>query len=317
MPSNDKNLSRRRFFERSIEITGAGVVAGLSLEEQALLAHAQSPAAGKGPRTPVAASGPRETLPTGKIGPLTVSRLICGGNLFSGSAHSRNLIYVSNLLKNYFSPERIIDTLQLCEESGINTTILRCDEHITGVLARYRKERGGKMQWIAQTYPTLKDLTGNIQMAIDHGAVGIFPQGGIGDDFVAKGRVDLLGKVVDFVKQNRLAAGIGSHALDVPKAVEKAGIRPDFYFKTFNDVGYNTQDPREVADFMKTVDRPWIAFKVLGAGVVKPRDGFGLAFRMGADFLNVGMFDFQVREDAAVVRSLLAKDLPRERPWRS
>jgi hypothetical protein len=311
MPSDDKNLSRRRFIGRSIEITGAGVLAGASFEEQALLAHAQGPAAG--PRG-VPSAGP---LPTGKLGHLTITRLLCGGNLFSGSAHSRNLIYVSSLLTHYFSPEKIMDTLELCERSGINATILRCDEHITGVLARYRKERGGKIQWIAQTYPTVKDLTGNIQMAIDHGAVAAFPQGGIGDDFLAKGHVDLLGKVIDFVKQNKLVAGIGSHSLDVPKAVEKAGLQPDFYFKTLNSVGYYTQEPREIADFMKGVQRPWIAFKVLGAGAVKPRDGFGLAFRMGADFLNVGMFDFQVQEDAATVRSLLAADLTRERPWRS
>ena len=104
---------------------------------------------------------------------------------------------------------------------------------------------------------------------------------------------------------------------NVPTAVEKAGLQPDFYFKTLNSVAYYTQEPQEVADFMKGHQRPWIAFKVLGAGAVKPRDGFELAFRMGADFLNVGMFDFQVQEDAATVRSLLAADLRRERPWRS
>lgn len=310
MRSDKKNLSRRRFIERSVQISGAGVLAGLSLEERALLAHAENPTsasdepAGKG-------------VPAGRIGHLTVSRLICGGNLFSGSAHSRELIYVSRLLRQYFSPEKIMDTLELCEASGINTAILRCDEHITGVLDRYRKTRGGKIQWIAQTYPEVANLTKNIQMAIDHGAVGAFMQGGIGDQLVATQRVDLIGKIIDFVKQNRLVAGVGSHSLDVPKAVEKEGLKPDFYFKTFNAVGYNTQNPREIADFMKGVEKPWIAFKVLGAGVVKPPDGFSLAFRMGADFLNVGMFDFQVQEDARVVRGLLAKDLPRQRPWRS
>jgi len=310
MPSGADHFSRRSFIERTLAVSGAGLLAGLSLEEQALLAYAEG-------ASPAPTHEPTASLPTGKIGPLTITRLICGGNLFSGSAHSRNLIYVSTLLRQYFSPEKIMDTLQLCEQSGINAAILRCDEHITGVLERYRKERGGKIQWIAQTYPTEKQPTANIQMAIDHGAVGAFMQGGIGDDFVAKGRMDLMAKVIAFIKQNGLVAGVGSHSLDVPKTVEKEGLNPDFYFKTFNNVAYNTQDPGEVADFMGKVAKPWIAFKVLGAGVVKPRDGFGLAFKMGADFLNVGMFDFQVREDAATVRSLLAGSLKRTRPWRS
>lgn len=44
-----------------------------------------------------------------------------------------------------------------------------------------------------------------------------------------------------------------------------------------------------------------------------PPEGFRLALSMGADFLNVGMFDFQVRENAALMKDLLAGDLPRHR----
>ena len=110
--------------------------------------------------------------PRGRIGKLDVSRLICGGNLFSGFAHSGDLLYVSSLLKHYFSDDKILETLQLCETSGINTAVLRTDEHIIGVLKRYRQERGGKIQWIAQTYPTVANPRDNIKIAVDNGAVG-------------------------------------------------------------------------------------------------------------------------------------------------
>ncbi len=66
---------------------------------------------------------------------------------------------------------------------------------------------------------------------------------------------------------------------------------------------------------MQTVKKPWIAYKVLAAGAIHPRDGFKYAFANGADFCCVGMFDFQVREDAIIARDILAGDLPRERPW--
>ncbi|MHC4398998.1 MAG: twin-arginine translocation signal domain-containing protein [Planctomycetota bacterium] len=302
-----KRLSRRRFVGRSLGISAAGALAGLSLEERVLLAGPSEEGSAIRP-----ASG---ELPGGRIGKLQVSRLICGGNLFSGFAHSRDLIYVSRWMKEYFTPEKIMDTLQACEENGVNAAVLRCDDHIRGVLDRYRKERGGKMQWIAQTYPKADNLTENVQMAIDGGAVGAFMQGGIGDRWVADGRVDLVEKYLDFVKQNNLAAGVGSHSLDVPKTVEKESIEPDFYFKTFNNVDYNCEDPQATLEFFKTVKKPWIAFKVLGAGVTKPREGFALALRSGADFLNVGMLDFQVREDVTILNDLLASNLPRERPW--
>ena len=62
-------------------------------------------------------------FPTGKIKDVEISRLICGSNPFYGGAHSRDLIYVGKLLRGYNTEEKIFDTLELCEESGINTMI--------------------------------------------------------------------------------------------------------------------------------------------------------------------------------------------------
>ena len=42
----------------------------------------------------------------GKIGGKDMSRLILGGNLLSGWAHSRDLIYVSQLVKAYHNKDR-------------------------------------------------------------------------------------------------------------------------------------------------------------------------------------------------------------------
>ena len=302
-----RDMNRRNFLGASL----LGVTAGMSLENRTLLAKLSDQSA------PAEDTSPIQGLQKGKLGKLEVSRLICGGNLFSGFGHSRELIYVSELMKQYFTAEKIMDTLQLCEENGINTAILRCDNHIVDVLTRYRNERGGRIQWIAQSYPEENDLTGNIQLAIDNGAVGAYPQGGIGDKFVEEGKIDLLGKVLAFIKKNGLAAGVGSHSLEVTKAAEREKLEPDFYFKTFNNVDYNSEAPEQIAAYMKTVDKPWIAFKVLGAGAVPPKEGFKLAYESGADFLNIGMFDFQVKEDINIVKNMLESGLERERPWRS
>jgi hypothetical protein len=79
----------------------------LSLEEKILLAQTQ------GKRSTQRSSEPiKDTtdLPTGKIGNVKISRLILGGNLIGGSAHSRDLIYVSSLIRNYFTDEKIMET---------------------------------------------------------------------------------------------------------------------------------------------------------------------------------------------------------------
>jgi len=63
------------------------------------------------------------------------------------------------------------------------------------------------------------------------------------------------------------------------------------------------------------LEEPWIAFKVLAAGAIYPEDGFQFAFNNGADFICVGMYDFQVVEDCNIVLDTLPK-VKRERPWR-
>jgi hypothetical protein len=283
-------------------------------------------------------------LPMGKIGDVRISRLISGGNPIIGSAHDRDLIYVRSLMRHYFTDSKIIETWQLCEEVGINTMIgpvnspyAEGEDPTIRVYRRYRDEFGGKIQWIAQTYPKTYDLTGSIQIAIDNGAVGAFIHGGIGDNWVKHNRTDLLAKAVEFIKTNGLIAGCACHDIQVPMALEHAGVELDFYMKTLHhdnywsatpkykrpDTGDSPHDnmwclrPEDTIEFMKTVKKPWIAFKVLAAGAIHPRDGFKFAFENGADFANVGMFDFQVRENAVIARTVIEqiKHKGRPRPW--
>jgi len=301
MPS-PQSLNRRHFLKVS-------AVAGLTLDTLPLQAQTEA-------GLPAKPQPGADKLPIGHIGKLEVTRLICGGNLFSGFAHSGELLYVHSLLQHYFTDEKILDTLQLCEESGINTTILRTDEQIVRILRRYRTERRGKIQWIAQTYPEPANLRDNIKLAIDNGAAGAYCMGGVADDtFVKAGKADLLGEVVSFIKQNGLAAGVGSHSMETAIIAEQQKFDPDFYFKTFNSAGYCTQDTRDVAALMKTIRKPWIAFKVLGAGRVLPNDGFDLAFKNGADFINVGMYDFQVASNVSLVCEIVKRHERRDRTW--
>jgi NAD(P)H-dependent flavin oxidoreductase YrpB (nitropropane dioxygenase family) len=76
-------------------------------------------------------------------------------------------------------------------------------------------------------------------------------------------------------------------------------------------------DADETIEFFKGVDKPWVAFKVLAAGAIPPRKAFAHAFKNGADFIAVGMFDWQVQEDCDLVKRLVRREVSRERAWRA
>ena len=92
-------------------------------------------------------------LPKGKIGKHEISRIIAGGNLIGGWAHSRDLIYVSSLFKAYNTEKKVYETLMLAEQAGINTVNIGFPSN--PLIAKYKKMTGSKIKVITQVGPNL------------------------------------------------------------------------------------------------------------------------------------------------------------------
>jgi len=287
------------------------------------------------------------TLPKGKIGNKEFSRLIMGCNLIGGYSHSRDLSYVSSLFRHYNTERKIFETWGLAEQSGINTTNLTVEMY--PFFNRYKKSTGSNMNSIAQILvnglsSTNPDKLVNFKKAVDQGATSIYIQGVNGDFLVKANRLDLIQDALDYVKGQGLLAGVGAHSIEVCIACDKAGMKPDYYFKTMHHDHYWSASPREfrtefglnhkvsddhnsihdniwdffpekTVDFFSKSEVPLIGFKVMAAGAISPKVGFKYAFENGADFICVGMFDFQVIEDVNIAIETLSGVLNRKRPW--
>jgi hypothetical protein len=331
--SESRHLSRRDFIHTSaLAATGAAV--GIADVAQSSLA------ADTAIESQPASTG--ADYPCGKIGKATISRLLLGGNLISGYLHSRDLKYTGALFRAYVTEEKLMQTLRLAEQQGINTVFETGAQYVD----RYNREFRGHMQFIphieVQAGQTDAALQDHIKQQVDTGAVALYVWGVSGDTLVRDGAVDRIHKAVEMAKASGLPVGVGSHSLLVPMACEKAQVPCDFYVKTFHSDDYPSATPKpmrkeyawlngaegwydnmwclnpeETIAFMGTVTKPWIAFKVLAAGAIYPRQAFPYAFKNGADFIAVGMFDFQIKENCELAAKVVRGAQTRERPWRA
>ena len=287
----------------------------------------------------------QKKMPVGKIGNLSVGRLISGSNLISMNMHARDLDYVRALAAHYNTEERIFMTMKRSEELGINTIVLKNHNFRQYRLSKYWDEWGGKMKWLADVITT--DIDKYERLLVEHlelGASAAYLWGGASDQWYYQKKRGNIVKAFEIMKKYDVPVGIGAHRLEPIAFCQREGIVPDFYFMTLHHDRYWSAHPKQNRRFMEMFERdsrnhaeyhdnmfchnhqqtvafmqdvkvPWIAFKVLAAGAIPPEDGFKYAFQSGADFICVGMFDFQVKQDAELAQETVAKAKGRRRPW--
>jgi hypothetical protein len=200
-----------------------------------------------------------------------------------------------------------------------------------------------------------EDIYEDIKVCIDNGIDIIQIQGSWGDWLSRDGRFDVIDGMISMIRHNGIIAGLGAHAIDTLILCEEQGIIPDYYMKTMHNDNYWSAHPREnrkpfevvgygtpgvyidylnndrdyfrdncwdtfpdrTIEFVNRVKIPVMGFKVLAGGAIHPNDAFKWAFENGADFICVGMFDFQVVNDVNICLDTLNNLENRKRAWYS
>lgn len=332
--STPNRVTRRGFLLTSAQAT---------IGTAAVISNVAPPAARAAESTPAqSAASKAAEMPYGMLGKVKISRMLLGGNLVAGYLHGRDLKYVGALFRAYVNEKKLMETFQLAEQYGINTVFESGAEYVK----KYNQEYGGHMQFI----PHIKVLAGqsdgelsdHIAKQVDSGACAIYVWGVAGDKMIQAGAVDRIARAVEIAKTHGIPVGVGGHSLQVPMTCEKHKVPCDFYVKTYHSDKYPSATPKpqrkefiwldggegwydnmwcinpeETVEFMKTVTKPWLAFKVLAAGAIYPREAFPNAFKNGADFIAVGMFDFQLKENCELAAKAVRNAQKRERPWQA
>ena len=269
-------------------------------------------------------------LPTIKIGDHDVTRLICGGNPFSGTSHVS--YEMDQEMLHYYSMPRLQDALAECRRVGINTFQSRGDRHQMRMFIEHR-DNGGEMQWIVQTASEFASLEANIREIASRKPVAIYHHGTHTDNSWYSGQMDVVGDVIKCIKDQGLPAGIGTHIPDVVKFCEDGDWGVDFYMTCAYNLarGYKAApmvdqdayarekfiqtDWEEMTAVVRQVGVPCLLFKIMAASRnCSTPDTVRAAFRRAFDQIKptdgvvVGMLQKhrnQIDENAGFVGELL------------
>jgi hypothetical protein len=269
-------------------------------------------------------------LPAIQIGDAEVTRLVIGGNPFSGNSHVS--AETDAEMEDYFTTQKIKDTLRACEQNGVNAAQMRADKHIMRVLREYRLE-GGKIQWLAQTAPEALSFEGNVRQIMTYAPAAIYLHGSVTDEIYKRGDIPEIKRRLNVLRETGRPAGLCSHMPEVILRCEEERWGADWYMCCVYNLSRaervssavtgraNAGEPFFEEDIplmyraIRAVPKPCLAFKILGAtrrcgtpadvrrafaeafGNIKPTDG-----------VVVGMFpkySDQVGENCGIVRDLL------------
>jgi hypothetical protein len=262
-------------------------------------------------------------LPQIRLGPHSISRLICGANPFNGGSHLSG--FVNHQMKEYYTPEQVLKTLRRCQEVGIN-----CWQSGTGQVEQYRRfvDQGLKMHYIAIGAGGPE----SIEKLRQGGCAAIAHHGETTDRMFKSGQIDQMHDYLKRVRDAGLVVGVSTHMPDVVDTVESKGWDIDYYMTCAYErhrsqqalekllgqapipVGevYLPNDPPRMFEAVRQTKRTCLAFKILAAGRLSDRRGWvEQAFRQTLDAIKpsdgiiIGIYDRytdQPAENAALVR---------------
>ena len=291
-------------------------------------------AAGLTAVSPAGAGDAKDSLlPTVKLGPHQVTRLILGGNPIYGYSHFNKLL--SRHQTAWHTPERVLELLKRCEEAGINTWQNSYAERTLQDLERYRAA-GGTMNWLCLGKPDWDQYPERIDDAARHKPIGIAPHGSLAERLHRQNKLTVLTDLLKRIRDAGVLVGLSAHNPALVELAEDRGWNVDYYMCCLyyltrprpeyqkllgKDLPlgeiYLPSDPPRMFKAVQATRKPCLIFKVLAAGrrIDNPAEvracfSTALANIKPTDAMIVGMyqqFGDQVGENAALVRELCAK----------
>jgi len=257
-------------------------------------------------------------LPKVNFCDLELTRLVLGANPFGGFSH-QNPERDQEML-TYYTIDRILETWDRAEKTGINTMVTNNEsQHVVQAVRSYL-DGGGTLQWIAQVNGrNKKSMFKAIDDVVEIGCKALYFHGALVDDAYQRQDADALQAWSEHARSLGVPVGVAGHAPEAHLWVDGLDL-VDFHAVCFFNCGslhvgkgekFSLKDIGPAVDCIRKIQKPCIAYKIMGAGRIEPRMAFEFAFEKikPSDVVNVGMYrgdkDNILEENASLVSEIL------------
>lgn len=215
-----------------------------------------------------------------------VTKLIVGDNPFNGHSYIEDKIPGSEM-KNWYTAERIKETLREIERCGYNTMLPLADPYIIRILMEYERE-GGNLKFIFQPYMAMNQEVSMRQMMELKNTIGIYHQGTTTDFLYEQGRYDEIRRQMEQYREMGVPVGLGTHMPEVIERAEEENWGADFYVaclqnarrdrhgepsgfitgKTKAKLIFYPEDRPVMLKLLGQLKKPVIAYKIFAGGQI-------------------------------------------------
>ena len=270
-----------------------------------------------------------EILPQVQFGDHKISRLIVGTNQFYGYSHFNTIL--SQLMKQWFTPERVVETLERASDCGVNVWQTGAGGRSVTDLELLRS-KGKDIKVISLAGQNFEKGVARIK------PIGIAHHGEHTDVAFREGKMDTVLEFIKRARQTGAQVGVSTHKPEVVEYIEDKGWDVDFYmtcaynrtrtpeeFRTLlggklpippNEI-YLEDDPERMCEVVRQTSRTCLVFKILAGGrLINSEKLLDQAFRnvlsriKPNDCVIVGTyprFKDEMRENADRVRRVLSE----------
>lgn len=259
-------------------------------------------------------------LPTVNFCGLQTTRLLIGANPFGGFSHQTE--ERNDVMREYYTVARIIETWERAAEAGINTMVTNNETpHVVQAVQEYLSA-GGPLRWIAQVNCNAEpNMFTAIDRVVDIGCSALYFHGAQVEDLYEQRDEATMRSWCNHARQAGIPVGVAGHAPESHLWVDSLDVT-DFHAVCFFNCGslhrgkgekFRLEDVAPATACIRRISKPCIGYKIMGAGRIDARMAFEYAFEniKPGDVVNVGMYrgdnDAMVKENATIVAELLGE----------